>query len=177
MTLPNILTVFRIVLIPVFVFFFFSEVPNNLTYAFLVFFIAGITDVLDGYIARKYHLVSDLGKVLDPLADKMMLLAVLICLATTNLVPLWVLLLIMLKEIVMISGGIYLYFSNIKIIIPSNHFGKLGTVLFYLAICMVLLEAKKIVALTTLYLAVLMAVVAFVIYLKIAIDAKKEINP
>jgi cardiolipin synthase len=142
--------------------------------AFIVFFVAGITDVLDGYIARRYDLVSDIGKVLDPLADKMMLISVLICLASTDLVPLWILIIIMLKELVMVYGGVYLYFSKVQVIIPSNKYGKIGTVLFYFAICMVLLNVAPIFTKVSLYVAVLIALVAFLTYLRIALMMKKE---
>jgi cardiolipin synthase len=174
--LPNILTILRIVLIPVFVWLFFSEIPNNLNYALIVFITAGVTDVLDGYIARKYHLESDLGKVLDPLADKMMLLSVLICLTSTDLIPLWVVLIIMLKEMVMIYGGIYLYFSKVQVIIPSNKYGKIGTLLFYFAIFLVLLKVNPSVSKIALYAAVGLAVIAFINYFKIALQLKHDID-
>lgn len=176
MNIPNILTIIRMVLIPFFVFLFFSEIPNNLTFAFIVFFIAGLTDVLDGYIARKYDMVSDIGKVLDPLADKMMLISVLICLASTNLVPLWILMIMMLKELVMVYGGVYLYFSKVPVIIPSNQYGKIGTLLFYFAITMVLLKVNDTITSYALYCAVIIAVVAFFSYLKIALKIRSEMN-
>lgn len=176
MNIPNILTIFRIILIPVFVMLFFSEMPNNLNYALLVFFIAGVTDVLDGFIARRFNMVTDVGKVLDPLADKIMLLSVLICLASTDLVPIWILFIIMLKELFMIYGGIQLYFSKSKIIIPSNKYGKIGTVSFYLAICLVLLELDSLLTRSILYLAVIIAMVAFFNYVRIAVGAKKSIT-
>lgn len=170
---PNILTIIRIILIPFFVFLFFSDLPHNMSFALVIFIIAGMTDVLDGFIARRFNLVSDVGKVLDPLADKMMLLSVLICLTSTGLVPLWILILIMLKEMVMIYGGVYLYFSNTQIIIPSNKYGKLGTLMFYFAIFLVLIHVNKLVTTISLYLAVLLAVIAFFNYLKIALKMRK----
>ena len=174
MKLPNILTVLRILLIPVFIFLFFSDLDQNLTYAFIVFAIAGVTDVLDGFVARRFNMVTEVGKVLDPLADKLMLMAVLICLSTMNLIPLWILILMILKELVMVYGGIRLFFSKTQIIIPSNHFGKLATVSFYLAITMVLLQLEGILPIIVLYFAVLIATVAFFNYLKIALKTKSE---
>lgn len=176
MNIPNILTIFRIVLIPVFIFLFFSDFDNNLTWALIVFAVAGITDILDGFIARKYNLVSDLGKVLDPLADKLMLMTVLICLASMKLVPLWLLILMMIKEAVMVYGGIRLYFSKEQVIIPSNRYGKLATVSFYLAICLVLLRIENVFATIILYFAVGLAVFAFFNYVKIAIQSKSKEN-
>jgi len=174
MKLPNILTLFRILLIPVFIFLFFSDLNNNLTYAFVVFFIAGVTDVLDGYIARKYDMITDLGKVLDPLADKLMLMTVLFCLASTELIPVWVLTLIIIKELIMVYGGIRLYFSKEQVIIPSNKYGKLATVCFYFAICLVLLQIEGFFATVILYLAVAMALYAFFNYVLIAFKTKNK---
>lgn len=176
MSIPNILTIFRIFLIPIFITLFFAETDNNLTYAFIVFFIAGITDILDGYIARRFNMVSDIGKVLDPLADKMMLISVLICLASIKLIPIWLLIIVMLKELTMVYGGIYLYFSNTKIIIPSNKFGKLATIAFYLAITLILLGVESIFAHAILYFALLTTGIAFFQYLFIALKEKEHIN-
>jgi cardiolipin synthase len=67
MNIPNILTLFRLFLIPIFILLFFSNIFNYLFYSVLIFLVAGITDILDGYIARKYSLITKLGTVLDPL--------------------------------------------------------------------------------------------------------------
>ncbi len=176
MNLPNKLTIFRIILIPVFIFLFFSDVDNNLIYAFVVFAVAGVTDILDGYIARKFDLVTDLGKVLDPFADKLMLMSVLICLATMNLIPTWLLIVMIIKELVMVYGGIRLYLSHTQVIIPSNQYGKLATVAFYLAICMVLLGLDSMLASVILYIAVGLALFAFFNYLSIALKTKSKRN-
>lgn len=176
MKLPNILTIFRILLIPVFIFLFFSDIDNNLLYAFFVFAIAGVTDVLDGYIARKYDMITDLGKVLDPLADKLMLLCVLFCLTTMSLIPMWILILMIVKEILMIYGAVRLYFSKTQVIIQSNYYGKLATVAFYLAITLVLLELKGLLPIIVLYFAVIVATIAFINYLKIALMTKSSEN-
>jgi len=174
MKLPNILTVLRILLIPVFIILFFSDLENNFTYAFIVFAVAGVTDVLDGFVARRFNMVTEVGKVLDPLADKLMLMTVLICLATMNLIPLWILILMIIKELVMVYGGVRLYFSKTQIIIPSNHYGKLATVSFYLAITMVLFRLDGILPIIVLYFAVLIATVAFFNYVKIAVKTKSD---
>lgn len=176
MKIPNILTVFRILLIPVFIFLFFSDVDNHLTYALIVFVIAGITDILDGFIARRFNMITDLGKVLDPLADKLMLITVLFCLAATEMVPLWIIGLVIIKELVMVYGGIRLYFSKTQIIIPANRYGKIATVAFYLALCMVLLNIDHMMASLVLYFAVAITLYAFYSYLMIAIRAKSEKN-
>lgn len=171
MNIPNMLTTVRLFLIPIFAVVFFSDFENNLIFALVIFLIAGLTDVMDGYIARKYDLVTDIGKLLDPLADKLMLIAVLICLSATKLIPVWILIIIMIKELIMVVGGLYLYFSHVQVVIPSNRYGKIATVIFYLGICFVLLELNILISKFILYLAVFIAIYAFINYFMIA---KKE---
>jgi cardiolipin synthase len=163
--LPNLLTLFRIALIPVFVRVFFSGEPNAYGWAFFVYALAGFTDVLDGIIARRFHLQSKLGTVLDPLADKLMLLTVLLTLYVADLIPLIILLVPLAKELFMIGGGIYLYFiREERVVIPSNIFGKLSTVMFFLAITTVLLLDAETIVRVLLYLAVASQLVAFASY-------------
>lgn len=138
MNVPNILTLFRLFLIPVFVLVFFSTTDNSLIYSVSIFLVAGATDVLDGYIARKYNLVTKWGMVLDPLADKLMLLTVLGCLAIEDYAPGWIVAIIALKEVFMIISGMFLYRNNT--VIPSNIFGKASTLLFYLSVFIISLD-------------------------------------
>lgn len=174
MNIPNILTTVRFFLIPIFVYFYYSSMSNNLLYAFIVFFIAGLTDVLDGYIARKFNMVTEIGKLIDPLADKFMLISVLICLSSTELIPLWILIIIIVKELVMVIGAIYLYLSKIQIVIQSDRYGKNATFVFYIGICLVLLEVNVAISRFVVYLAVILALVAFINYSIIAIKAKDK---
>lgn len=176
MNIPNILTTVRFFLIPIFVYFYYSSMSNNLLYAFIVFFIAGLTDVLDGYIARKFNMVTEIGKLIDPLADKFMLISVLICLSSTELIPLWILIIIIVKELVMVIGAIYLYLSKIQIVIQSDRYGKNATFVFYIGICLVLLDVNVAISRFVVYLAVILALVAFINYSIIAIKAKNK-NP
>ena len=76
MNIPNLLSIFRLALIPVFAVVIFSPIPNSALWACLIFLLSGATDVLDGYIARKYNMITNVGKVLDPLADKLMQITV-----------------------------------------------------------------------------------------------------
>lgn len=132
MNLPNTLTLFRLFLIPVFILTFFSEIPNSFVYSVIIFLIAGVTDVLDGFIARKYNLITKWGILFDPFADKLMLITVLTCLVIYGYIPLWVLIIIAVKESIMISGGIVLFSHGT--VIPSNLLGKITTFLFYAAV-------------------------------------------
>ena len=133
MNLPNLLTMLRIFLIPVFLFVFYSSIENSTTYATLVFVLAGITDILDGYIARKYNMITKVGTVLDPIADKLTTFAILISFVSRNLIPLWILIFLGVKEILMILGGIVLYSEGRKIM-PADKHGKMATLSFYIAI-------------------------------------------
>lgn len=170
MNIPNLLTLFRMFLIPVFILIFFSNINNSFIYSIYIFFIAGFTDVLDGYLARKYNLITKWGVVLDPLADKLMLLTVLACLTLKNLIPNLVLIIIAIKEVAMIIAGVVLYNKNF--IIPSNIFGKISTFIFYLAI--LVLSFSILYGKYLLYLAVLSAIVAFLNYLILYIKKRDE---
>ncbi len=134
MNLPNIITIFRFILIPIFVKVFFSSSEKSLLYSILIFILAGITDVLDGYIARKYNAITKLGQAMDPLADKLMQLTVLLCFTIEEFIPLWVIIIYGVKEVSMILGGIFLYTRKDKFVLPANSYGKLATVIFYIAI-------------------------------------------
>ncbi len=170
MNLPNTLTLFRLLLIPVFVSLFFSRLSNNLIYSILVFFTAGITDILDGYIARKYNLTTKLGIVLDPLADKLMIVTVLTCLVIKKYISLWILVVIFIKELFMILAGIRLYNKNT--IIPSNKLGKLTTILFYLAIFILIFDTRL--GNLLIYVAVISALIAFINYLILYLKEKNK---
>jgi len=134
MNLPNILTSVRFALVPLFIGVFFSSLENSLNYSVMIFIIAGITDVLDGYIARKYNIITKWGQAMDPLADKLMQLTVLVCFTIKNFVPIWVIIIYGIKEVSMIFGGIMMYTKKDKLVIPANSYGKIATVVFYIAI-------------------------------------------
>lgn len=126
-----------------------------------MFLIAGLTDVLDGYIARKKNLVTKWGIVLDPLADKLMLLTVLTCLTINDIIPLWIIIIVSIKELAMIIAGAILY--NKDFIIPSNIFGKMATLMFYISIFILNFNSKY--GEYLLDIAVLSALLAFTNYL------------
>ena len=134
MNLPNILTATRFLLIPLFVIVFFAPIEKSVLYATYIFILAGITDILDGYIARKYNIITRWGQAMDPLADKLMQITVLLCFTIKKYLPLWVILIVGLKETLMIIGGIFLYTKKDKRVIPSNKYGKVATVAIYLAV-------------------------------------------
>src|SRR5690554_6123 len=138
---PNILTVIRLFLIPVYLLFFYSNINNSVYWALAVFVFASITDIADGFIARKYNAESKIGQLLDPLADKLMQLTALFTLSFAGYIKMWVFWFFLGKEVLMIISGVVLYLSKTKIIIPSNIFGKLTTILVYIAIVLSVFES------------------------------------
>ena len=108
MNVPNSLSLFRLLLVPVFVIVFFLGGDNAYIYAALVYVLAEVTDCLDGYIARKFHKITRLGRVLDPLADKLMAFTVLVCIVIESRVPVWAALLFFIKEALMLHQALSL---------------------------------------------------------------------
>lgn len=135
--IPNILTIIRFIFIPFILFFIFN---GNYIYAFIFFTLSGITDILDGSIARKYNLISTFGKLMDPLADKLTQISVLATLVFKNIIPFWILVIVILKELIMIIGASFLYGKDV--VVYSKWYGKLATVLFYLAIVLSLMNKQ-----------------------------------
>lgn len=127
--IPNILTIIRFLLIPLIIISIFQ---NNFIAAFIIFTISGITDIADGFIARKFNLVSNFGKLMDPLADKLTQIATLASLALIHIIPIWILVIVLIKEFIMIVGASFLYGKDV--VVYSRWYGKLATVLFYIAI-------------------------------------------
>lgn len=130
MNLPNALTVFRLLLVPVFTWLYSL---GEYTWGLVVFVAAALTDMLDGYLARRWGQITDFGKLADPLADKLMTLSMLYCLAKSGLAPRWVLYTMIVKELVLIVGGTLLV--RCRNVVPySNWAGKVTTVTFIVAI-------------------------------------------
>ena len=131
---PNILTIIRFLLIPFILIYIFT---GNYILAFVFFTISGLTDIADGCIARKYNLISNFGKLMDPLADKLTQIATLTSLVVVKIIPLWILIIVISKEFIMICGASFLYGKDV--VVYSKWYGKLATVLLYFAIVFSLL--------------------------------------
>ena len=185
--IPNILTLLRFILIPIILYFIFT---GHYLLGFIFFTISGITDILDGAIARKFNLVTNFGKLMDPLADKLTQISVLATLVFQKIIPFWILVVVLLKELLMIIGASFLYGKDV--VVYSKWFGKLATVLFYLAIVCSLINKEF--ALTGVWqnldfilycIAVIATVFSFVMYVKYLYkdgfidksDLKKEKQP
>lgn len=140
MNLPNKLTLLRILLIPVFVIIMMLDVTNHYLMACLIFIIASITDALDGHIARKNNLVTDFGKFMDPLADKLLVISALICMIESNLVAGWMVIIIVARELT-VSILRAIAAADGKVISASGG-GKIKTISQMLAIIILLLGAN-----------------------------------
>ncbi len=127
MNLPNKLTIFRVILIPFFVFFllapYFDGYGNYIALA--IFVVASLTDMADGKIARKYNLVTNFGKFMDPLADKLLVCSAIICLIDLKLIPSWVVLIIIAREFII--SGFRLVASDNGVVIAASYWGKFKT--------------------------------------------------
>lgn len=129
MNLPNKITILRIILIPFFVFFMLADaVPNAKYIAAVIFIIASLTDTLDGYLARKYQLVSNFGKFMDPLADKLLVCSALVCFVALpdNPMPAWVVIVIISRDFII--SGFRLVASDAGVVIAASWWGKIKTV-------------------------------------------------
>ncbi len=133
MNLPNALSLFRVILVPVYLCVFFSGMPHAHLIAAAVFLLAGLTDILDGRIARKYNQITLLGRILDPLADKLMVTSALVSLSMAGMIPAFVSVVYICKEILLSLGGVVVY-RFLRDMPPSNFWGKASTTLFYVAI-------------------------------------------
>ena len=140
MYLPNKLTLLRICLIPVFVILMLSQVSNFFLISCIIFIIASITDFLDGKIARKYNLVTDFGKFMDPLADKLLVLSALICMIEYDLVAGWMVIIIVARELT-VSILRAIAADNGKVIAASGG-GKIKTTSQMIAIILLLIGAN-----------------------------------
>lgn len=132
LTIPNILTFIRIALVPVFVVLFLI---GKIYFALAIFVIAWATDLLDGYIARKFNQITNLGKVLDPFADKLLKLSALICFVWEDIIPLWSLIVFLVLDIYLVVGATYLL-KHENIVCKSNLVGKAGTLVLSVALVM-----------------------------------------
>lgn len=195
MNLPNKLTVLRMALVPFFVFFLLTDfVPHNYIIALAIFGAASYTDHLDGKIARRDHLITNFGKFMDPLADKIMVLSALICFAVLGHTNPWFVLIIMFRELAV--DGLRLVTSADGKVIAANKWGKAKTVTQIVAIIAVmffqyilqlgstglfapdsgLMFAFYLVGEVFMAVATVMAVISGVIYFRDNWDAIKEMK-
>ena len=165
MNLPNKLTVLRIIMVPFFVFFMLTDVGGaaNKWIALAIFAVASLTDLLDGKIARKYNLVTNFGKFMDPLADKLLVSAAMICMIELGMLPAWVVIIIISREFII--TGFRLIAAEGGLVIAASWWGKIKTVTQMAMIILMLLGVNKVIGTILVVLATIFTVVSGVDYI------------
>lgn len=180
-TIPNLLSVFRIALIPLFIYFYLGKEPGDFGLASaIVLVVSGATDLLDGLIARKFNQITELGQILDPIADKLTQAVVIVCIAVNHpenkwLIPLVVIFII--KESCMAAGSAYLIRKGTK---PkaAMWFGKVATALFYLVMFLIVIFPQMPLWMMTVMIAVVIAftIIAWIGYMRVFLVMLKELK-
>ena len=175
MNLPNKLTIFRVILIPFFIIaLLVPRIPAGNWIALAIFIVASLTDLLDGKIARKYNLVTNFGKFMDPLADKLLVCSALICLVELSRIPSWMVVIIIAREFTI--SGFRLIAADNGVVIAASYWGKFKTTFQMIAVCLMIANIPVLSLLTTVitWIAVILTVVSLVDYLVKNKDVMKE---
>ena len=175
MNLPNKLTMFRVILIPFFIVFLLASLtPYDKWIALVIFIIASLTDLLDGKIARKYNLVTNFGKFMDPLADKLLVCSALICLIELDKIPSWMVIVIIAREFII--SGFRLVASDNGVVIAASYWGKFKTTFQMVAVCLLIADIAALTVVTQiiLWITVVLTVVSLTDYLIKNKDVMKE---
>ena len=179
MNLPNKLTILRVLMIPFFVVFMLWNITGaaDKWIAALIFIVASLTDMLDGKIARKYNLVTNFGKFMDPLADKLLVGAAMICLVEMGKLPAWIVIIIISREFII--SGFRLIASDNGVVIAASYWGKFKTV-FQMAMIIVLIFDFDgffgIIETALIWISLILTVVSLVDYIKKNIGVLKDGN-
>jgi CDP-diacylglycerol--glycerol-3-phosphate 3-phosphatidyltransferase len=166
---------FRVILIPFFVVFMLVQItPCDKWIALAIFIVASLTDLLDGKIARKYNLVTNFGKFMDPLADKLLVCSALICLVALTRIPAWIVIIIIAREFII--SGFRLIASDNGVVIAASYWGKFKTTFQMVMICLMIADIEAISILTdiVMWVALILTVVSLVDYLVKNKDVMKD---
>ena len=168
MNLPNKLTIFRVILIPFFVVcMLIPTIPFNNIIACVIFCVASFTDFLDGYLARRDGLVTNFGKFMDPLADKLLVGAALICLIETGQLPAWVVVIIISREFII--SGFRLIASDNGVVIAASYWGKFKTVSQMVMVIVLILNIQlpifQIIGTVLMWISVVLTIVSLIDYI------------
>ncbi|NUN08734.1 MAG: CDP-diacylglycerol--glycerol-3-phosphate 3-phosphatidyltransferase [Ignavibacteriaceae bacterium] len=125
MLLPNQLTVLRIILTPVFVYFFLADGDYHLEISIVIYIVAALTDWYDGWLARKFNYITAWGKFWDPMADKILTSAAFLCFVILDIIPLWMVLLIVLRDLFVTTVRGYVDYKNLNF--PTSTYAKVKT--------------------------------------------------
>lgn len=180
MNLPNKLTTFRVILIPFFVFFMLAPNMTGINHyiAAAIFIVASLTDLLDGKIARKYNLVTNFGKFMDPLADKLLVCSAMICLIQTGQLAAWIVVIIIAREFII--SGFRLIASDNGVVIAASYWGKFKTTFQMLMVIVLILNVQmpffQILGKILTYAALILTVVSLIDYIVKNTDVLKEQN-
>ena len=182
MNLPNKLTVLRVILIPFFIVALLMPLineeilvnPVNDYVALSIFVIASLTDLLDGKIARKYNLVTNFGKFMDPLADKLLVCSALICLIELNRIPAWMVIVIIAREFII--SGFRLIAADNGVVIAASYWGKFKTVFQMIAVILLIanISVLSLVTQIVLWIAIVLTVVSLIDYIVKNKDVMKD---
>lgn len=179
MNLPNKLTILRVILIPFLYFPYFTVFDGYGNYiALAIFIIASLTDMADGKIARKYNLVTNFGKFMDPLADKLLVCSAMICLVDLKLIPVWVVLIIIAREFII--SGFRLVASDNGIVIAASYWGKFKTTFQMLMVIVIIFNINlqlgwlNILGTILIYVALVLTVVSLIDYIAKNKDVLKD---
>ena len=185
MNLPNKLTMARVIMIPFFVIFMLTgwggEASKWISLA--IFIVASLTDLLDGHIARKHNLVTNFGKFMDPLADKLLVCSAMICLVEMGRIPAWIVIVIITSWVVIIIiarefiiSGFRLIASDNGVVIAASYWGKFKTTFQMVMICLMIANIEALSVLTTIvmWVALVLTVVSLVDYLMKNKDVLKD---
>lgn len=168
MNLPNKLTILRVIMIPFFVLFLLMEGGTNTTYRYLaatIFIVASLTDLLDGHIARKYNLVTNFGKFMDPLADELLVCSALICMVELKQLPAWMVIVIISREFII--SGFRLVASDNGVVIAASYWGKFKTTFQMAAVVLLIFNFQSFSMVTSavVWIAVALTVISLVDYI------------
>ena len=178
MNLPNKLTIMRVILIPFFVFFllspYFPAYGNYIAVA--IFIVASLTDMLDGKIARKYNLVTNFGKFMDPLADKLLVCSAMICMIELDRLAAWIVIVIIAREFII--SGFRLVASDNGVVIAASYWGKFKTTFQMLMVIVLILDIQmpffQILGTVLTYVALILTVVSLIDYIVKNKDVLKD---
>ena len=162
MNLPNKLTMMRVILIPVYLVLWHLDFPGNNYAALAVFIVASLTDLLDGKIARKYNLVTDFGKFMDPLADKMLVLTAMTCFCAMGRFPDWALVIVMAREFAV--SGLRLVAVDNGRVIAAGWSGKVKTASTMVCLCLMHVDIPDIVGWISVWVIVITTVYSGIEY-------------
>ena len=180
MNLPNKLTILRVIMIPFFVFFLLSGVGGSASkwIALVIFAAASITDTLDGYIARRDNLITDFGKFMDPLADKLLVCSAMICMIPLGKLQAWFVIVIIAREFII--SGFRLIASDNGVVIAASYWGKFKTTFQMLMVIVLILNVQmpffQILGKILTYAALILTVVSLIDYIVKNKDVLKEQN-